>query len=101
MLFAELCSPASGLTQTQVIAFGRVWWKRESTGEWIYPFHGSWTGVEATRLGRAMLRYNEDRLRHIAQDHAPGPKWYQVWATEGQAGAHALFLGPPITGCGT
>lgn len=40
-----------------------------------------------------MLRYNEDRPRHVAQDHAPGPKWYQVWATEGQAGAHALFLG--------
>ena len=94
MLFAELRSPVTGSTRTQVIAFGRVWWKRESTSEWIYPFHGFVDPVWRRRgLGRAMLRYNEGRLRHIAQDHAPGPKWYQVWATEGQAGAHALFLG--------
>lgn len=96
MLFAELspaaaslAAPASG---TPIIAYGRVWWRHESAGEWIYCCHGFVDPAWRRRgLGRTLLRYNEGRLRDIAQDHLGGSKSFQVWATEGEIGAHALF----------
>jgi ribosomal protein S18 acetylase RimI-like enzyme len=86
MLFAEV--------DGRVIAYGRVWWKEESTGGRIYPFHGfvhpAW---RRKGLGTAILCYNEFRLREIAREHRPGGKSFQVWASDREAGAHALFLG--------
>jgi ribosomal protein S18 acetylase RimI-like enzyme len=86
MLFAEV--------DDCVIAYGRVWWKEEGSGERIYLFHGfvhpAW---RRKGLGKAMLRYNERRLREIAQEHPPAFKFFQVWASDREAGARALFLG--------
>lgn len=92
MILADLDPQTTGGAEPRLIAYGRVWWRHEAPGEWIYPFHGfvhpDW---RRHGLGRAILRTNEARLREIAQGHGPGPKSYQVWATEGETGAHALF----------
>ena len=85
MLFAEV--------DGETIAFSRVWWVEESTGERLYISLGfvrpDW---RRKGLGGAMLRYNERRLRRIARGH-PGeiPKFFRVWATEREYGAQALF----------
>jgi ribosomal protein S18 acetylase RimI-like enzyme len=106
MLFAELRpqgldppmpvagGPGRALEQPETVAYSRVWWKQEGTGERVYPFHGFVHPAWRRRgLGQAMLRYNESRVRAIAQSHPTGTKSFQVWASESQAGAHALFLG--------
>jgi mycothiol synthase len=85
MLFAE----ANGET----VAFSRVWWVEESTGERLYKslgfVHPHW---RRQGLGAAMLRYNEHHLRDIARGHpARTPKLFQVWATDTEYGALALF----------
>jgi mycothiol synthase len=87
MLFAEV--------DGQAIAFSRVWWKELGTGERLYPLlgfvHPAW---RRKGLGRAMLRYDERRLREIARGHPSGmPKFYHAWATDAEAGAQALFGG--------
>jgi ribosomal protein S18 acetylase RimI-like enzyme len=87
-------APGRTLEQPKVVAYSRVWWRQEGTGERVYPFHGFVDPAWRRRgLGQAMLGYNESRLRAIAQSHPPGAKAFQVWASDRQAGAHALFLG--------
>jgi mycothiol synthase len=85
MLFAEV----SGET----IAFSRVWWAEEGTGERLYIslgfVHPDW---RRKGLGTAMLRYNEGRLREIARAHPDEiRKSFRAWATDAEQGAHALF----------
>jgi mycothiol synthase len=85
MLFAEV--------DGETAAFSRVWWVQEGTGERLYKslgfVHPDW---RRRGLGRAMLHYNERLLRHIAHRHpAEIPKLFRVWATDTEAGAHALF----------
>ena len=85
MLFAEV----DGAT----VAFSRVWWTEESTGERLYIslgfIHPAW---RRKGLGTAMLRYNEHHLRDIARAHpAENQKFFRVWAIDTQYGAQALF----------
>jgi mycothiol synthase len=85
MLFADVDGEA--------VAFSRVWWVEESTGERLYIslgfVHPQW---RHRGLGRAMLGYNEHALRNIARDHPAGiPKVFRVWATDSEEGAQALF----------
>ena len=86
MLFAEV----SG----EVIAFSRVWWVEEQSGERLYTslgfVHPDW---RRRGLGTAMLAYNERYLREIACGHPVEiPKKYRAWATDSELGAQALFL---------
>jgi mycothiol synthase len=85
MLFAEV--------EGETVAFSRVWWVQESTGERLYKSLGFvHPGWRRRGLGAAMLRYNEDLLRRIARKHpAEIPKLFRVWATDTEVGAHALF----------
>ena len=87
MLFAEV--------DGETVAFSRVWWTEEDSGERLYKslgfVHPDW---RRHGLGRAMLRYNERRLRQIAAGQPPElPKLFRVWATDTEDGAQALFAG--------
>jgi mycothiol synthase len=98
-VFAHLtnCDPERDMLFVEVdgetIAFSRVWWVEESTGERLYIslgfVHPDW---RRQGLGAAMLRYNERHLRDIARRHpAEIPKVFRVWATDTEDGALALF----------
>jgi mycothiol synthase len=85
MLFAEV--------EGETIAFSRVWWVEESTGERLYKSLGFVRPDWRRRgLGAAILAYNERRLRAIAREHPSRvPKLFRVWATDTEDGAQALF----------
>jgi GNAT superfamily N-acetyltransferase len=98
-VFAHLtnCDPVRDMLFVEVdgetVAFSRVWWVEESTGERLYKSLGfvrpDW---RRQGLGAAMLRYNERYLRDIAHGHpAEIPKLLRVWATGTEYGAQALF----------
>jgi GNAT superfamily N-acetyltransferase len=85
MIFAEVDGEA--------VAFSRVWWVEESTGERLYIslgfVHPDW---RRRGFGAAMLSYNEGHLREMARSHpAEIPKLFRVWATDTEDGAQALF----------
>jgi mycothiol synthase len=84
MLFAEV--------EGESVAFSRVWWVEEASGERLYNSLGfvrpDW---RRHGLGRAMLAYDEQRLRAIARAHPAGIKTFRVWATDSEDGALALF----------
>ena len=87
MLFAEV--------DGETVAFSRVWWVEEGTGERLYIslgfVHPDW---RRQGLGAAMLHYNERHLREIARGHPDQiAKRFRVWATDREAGAQALFAG--------
>jgi mycothiol synthase len=76
MLFAEL--------NGQMIAYSRVSWGKETTGDYIYQLFGlvlpEWRHLG---IGAAMLKSNETRLREISADHPAGaPKFFQSWVDE-------------------
>jgi ribosomal protein S18 acetylase RimI-like enzyme len=84
MLFVEL--------RGRVIGYGRVWWEQETAGQRLYGHFAhllpAWRGLA---IRRAMLRYNERRLREIADSLSPdgclekGPGSFDVWAAETEA----------------
>ncbi len=85
MLFVEV--------DGETVAFSRVWWVQEDTGERLYIslgfVHPDW---RRQGLGAAMLRYNERHLRDIARGHPVGiPKLFRVWAMASEEGAQTLF----------
>ena len=84
MLFAEV--------NAETVAFSRVGWQEEDTNRLYIPLgfvHPDW---RRHGLGAAMLRYNERRLREIAQGHtAEMPKLFRAWAVDKEYGALALF----------
>jgi mycothiol synthase len=87
MLFADV--------NGETVAFSRVWWVQESTGERLYISLGfvrpDW---RRKGLGAAMLGYNERHLRESAHEHPVEiPKLFRVWATDTEQGARALFAG--------
>jgi ribosomal protein S18 acetylase RimI-like enzyme len=98
-LFAYLknCDPVRDMLLAEVdgepIAFSRVSWSEQSTGERLYASYGfvhpDW---RRRGLGAAMLRYNERLLRDIARGHSAGiPSFFRVWAGDKEVGALALF----------
>lgn len=99
-LFAHLtnCDPLQDMLFAEVhgepIAFSRVFWKDEHADLRLYILLGFVLPEWRRRgMGGAMLRYNERRLRRIARSHpAEMPKTFHAWATEGEPGAHALYI---------
>lgn len=99
MVFSHLtnCDPERDMLFAEVdggtIAFSRVWWVAEGTGERLYIslgfVHPNW---RRKGLGAAMLRYDEGRLLDIAREHpVEGARLFRVWATDTEVGARALF----------
>jgi ribosomal protein S18 acetylase RimI-like enzyme len=92
MLFAEV--------DGDVIAYSRVEWNLSKDGEWL-GFHINFMHPAWRRkgIGRAMLRYNEARLRQIAagqlkdgQIEASTPLFFEVFAVDSEAGKEALLV---------
>lgn len=87
MLFAEV--------NGEVLGYGRVWWQHEVKGTWLYQqlcfLLPGWRGMG---IRRAMLRYNEGRLREIADGHpANGPRMLETWAADSETHWEALLTG--------
>jgi mycothiol synthase len=85
MLFAEI--------DGEVIAYNRVFWRVEPSGTHIYNIIGfllpEW---RRKGIGRAMLKYAEERVRQIAEEHPKdAERVYETWASEGELGWHALL----------
>jgi mycothiol synthase len=93
----ENCDPKQDMLFAEVydepVAFSRVWWVEEGTGERLYKSLGFvHPGWRRQGLGAAMLAYGERHLRAIAREHpAAIPKRLRVWATDTEEGALALF----------
>ncbi|NNF89359.1 MAG: GNAT family N-acetyltransferase [Acidimicrobiia bacterium] len=85
MVFAEI--------DGDVIAYGRVTWWTEVEGRRRYLAFGFIKPEYRRRgLGTAMLRWNERRIREIAAGHPPDvPKLIEVFASDTEPGAHALY----------
>jgi mycothiol synthase len=84
MLFAEM--------DGEVIGYNRVWWNRQEDGLYTYSVVGflrpDW---RRKRIGSAMLRHAEARLRQIAATHEPGPRFFQTGANDSEQGLQALL----------
>jgi mycothiol synthase len=84
MLFAEM--------DGEVIGYNRVWWDRQEDGVYTYGVVGflcpDW---RRKRIGSAMLKHAEARLRQIAATHEPGPRFFQTGANDSELGLQALL----------
>jgi len=86
MLFAEV--------DGEVIAYSRVTWWTEESGNWIY-LHFGFLLPEWRRkgIGRAMLRYNQNRLCEIAAEHKEGvPRYFESFASDTEVAAEKMLL---------
>ena len=86
MLFAEV--------NGEVIAYSRVTWWKEDSGDWIY-LHFGFLLPEWRRMGIgcAMLRYNQNHLCEIAAEHKNGvPRYFESFASDTQAASEDLLL---------
>lgn len=89
-LFANLknCDPYQDMffaeIDGQVIAYTRIYWGEESTGDFIYQIYGIVSPVWRRQgIGAAMLKQNEMRAQEIAAEHpADAPKFLQTWVDE-------------------
>ncbi len=77
----------------QVIGFGHTQWFVEESGNVIYSSYGcvlpAW---RRQGLGRAMLHYNENRLRRISAGHSRnGPRLLETFAFETEVELTALL----------
>jgi GNAT superfamily N-acetyltransferase len=86
MLFAEV--------DGQVISYSRVTWNQTSDGERIQTHFNfmlpEWRGQG---IRRAMLHYNERRLREIAAGHPPdGRRWFEAWAADTEEDWESLLI---------
>jgi len=87
MLFAEI--------DGEVIGYSRVYWFEEADGKQIYMHFGfitpEWRGQG---IGRAMLRYNQQRLREIADTHPDNiPRFFESFAADTESATTSLLLG--------
>jgi len=85
MLFAEIDGEA--------VAYSRVFWKDEQDGPRLYISLGFIVpALRRQGLGAAILRWNEERARQIAAEHAGDvERVHHVWTTDAEPGAMALF----------
>jgi ribosomal protein S18 acetylase RimI-like enzyme len=85
MLFAEV--------DGEVVAYSRITWWTEVAGRLRYMAFGFIKpAVRRQGLGTAILRWNEGRISQIAAGHPPGtPKLIEVFASDGEPGAAALY----------
>ena len=106
MLFAEITSDPNGLVSNtkegnhgfpnsdgKVIGYTRACWFDQLDGPRIYQ-HLGYLLPEWRRkgIGRAMLHYNQQRLREIARTHPDGmPRVFESYAMNTELSATALF----------
>jgi ribosomal protein S18 acetylase RimI-like enzyme len=85
MVFAEI--------DGEIVGYSRVFWEKLSEGIRVYNLFGNLHPKWRRKgIGRAMLVYNEGRLRQIAEGHPQdGPRFYQSWAADSEKGTHALL----------
>jgi ribosomal protein S18 acetylase RimI-like enzyme len=79
----------------RIVAYSRTWWEEQEEGQLVYLSIG-FVHPDCRRqgLGRAMLRWNQHRLREVASGHPPaGRRIFRSFADEGESGAHALLEG--------
>jgi mycothiol synthase len=77
----------------EVIGYSRVWWRTEPNGKHLYS-HFAFLIPEWRRDGirRAMLHYNEGRLREIAADHPRDvPRIFDTWASDSETHWESLL----------
>jgi GNAT superfamily N-acetyltransferase len=93
------CDPARdillGEVDGQLVTFSRVWWMLEDESAYVYRswcyIHPDWRN---RGLGTALLAYNQNRLREIAQeqDHpARVPNLFETWGGPTMPGANAVL----------
>jgi mycothiol synthase len=92
------CDPYQDMLFCQIddqpIGYSRVSWIRELNGDMIYKHHGilhpDW---RRKGIGRAMLHYNQDRLRQIASGHkGSSARFFSSGAADTEYGAEALLI---------
>lgn len=92
MIFAEV--------NGEVIAYGRVEWNVDAEGLWL-GFHLAFVHPAWRRkgIGTAILRYNEARLRAIAEGQLANrelvpdtARFFETWVTDTEAGKEALMF---------
>jgi mycothiol synthase len=92
MLFVEM--------DGEVIGYSRVWWWDELKDNRLY-LHFAFLLPEWRRDGirRAMLRYNEHRLREIAADHPRDlPRFFETWASDSETHWESLLTSKAYQG---
>jgi mycothiol synthase len=91
------CDPSTDMLMAEVegraIGCARVWWWINDEGERLYGLtgqvHPQWRG---RGIGRALLGWQEQRLREIAASQpTTGPRYFQTFALERCASALALL----------
>ena len=85
MLFAQV--------DDQIIAYSRVRWHKEFGGRMIYVHFGfilpEW---RRQGIGRAMLRYNQARLRKIATNHKNNPhRYFESYSSDSEIASTKLL----------
>ena len=92
------CNLSTDLLMAEVdgkrVGFGRVWWWVNDVGERLYGVTGAvqpkWRGKG---IGRALLGWQEQRVREIAATHPSAePRYLQVFLTETAQARHRMFL---------
>jgi len=91
MLFAEM--------DGEVVGYSRVYWFEEVEGNRIYIHFGNLSPEWRRRgIGRAMLRYNQQRLREISDTHPDNtPRFFESFAADTEHAATALLLNEGYT----
>ncbi|MGH2593014.1 MAG: GNAT family N-acetyltransferase [Anaerolineae bacterium] len=79
----------------EAVAYGRLWWRREDNGTYVYPHvggvHPAWRG---RGIGRALLRLKERRMREIASAHPDdAPRFFQAFIADSETDYEALARG--------
>lgn len=77
----------------QIVGYGRVEWYQESSGARLYSHIGflkpEW---RRKRVGTAMLKWSQERLRQIAAGHPEdGPRRFQGFVSDAAAGLEAML----------
>jgi GNAT superfamily N-acetyltransferase len=77
-----------------IAGYGTFRTRQETSGMWTCtPIGRVLPAWRRKGLGRAMLRYNEHRLRTIASTHpADGPRAFMVWASNTNLSAITLYI---------
>ncbi|HKZ68658.1 MAG TPA: GNAT family N-acetyltransferase, partial [Anaerolineales bacterium] len=76
-----------------IVGYGRVEWYQESSGARLYSHIGflkpEW---RRKRIGAAILRWSQERLRQIAAEHAEdGRRWFQGFTSDTAVGLETML----------
>jgi mycothiol synthase len=76
-----------------IVAYGEVSWEDQNDGTRAYQVWGAVHPAWRRRgIGRAMLQWNLDRARQVADGHeTTRERWFGTWDEDANVGAGALF----------